>query len=106
MSEPKHTPGPWVALPCKQTPDRGAVFVEGPGGWDRDPVCSTYEHYEREVNEANAHLIAAAPDLLAVCRLMLRDVGDGGPGTHDYVSMYTVERIRAAIAKAEGRPDA
>lgn len=67
----QHTPTPWKAMPCSQTPDRGAVFVEGPQGWDHNPVCSTYENYERETNEANAtylvRCVNAHEELVAEC---------------------------------------
>jgi hypothetical protein len=58
-------------LPCKQQPERGAVYVEGPAGWDVDPICSTYENHSRSLNEANARLIAAAPIGMELARLVL-----------------------------------
>lgn len=54
------------------------------------------------LTEADAHLIAAAPDLLAACKAILavsekrRDVDDA---TWD-----AIQSVRAAIAKAEGGP--
>jgi len=44
---------------------------------------------------ANAHLISAAPDLLAACRMVLDDPG---------LTAIANEVIRSAIAKAEGQP--
>lgn len=49
--------------------------------------------------EANAHLIAAAPDLLAACKRMEQYFAThvAGPETH----YYELTEIRLAIAKAE-----
>jgi hypothetical protein len=95
-----HTPGPWGYVP---SPPFGgfeiapAADIER-GDWSRE-VAATYRG-----NEADARLIAAAPDLLdaleecegyftghaTVCRV--------GP-----VGRAILDRARAAIAKAEGR---
>ncbi len=48
MSAPKHTPGPWSY-------DEEADRIEGPTG-EKWVIC-------RSVNDADARLIAAAPDL-------------------------------------------
>jgi hypothetical protein len=59
--------------------------------------------YPVAVNEANARLLAAAPDLLVALKALLfahdeHAHGRGVPGhTHD------IKRARAAVAKAEGR---
>lgn len=53
--------------------------------------------------EANANLIAAAPDLLEACRSALKVIEENIPVTAK-VSVAGIARIlRAAIAKAEGR---
>lgn len=49
---------------------------------------------------ANARLIAAAPDLLAALRDLLKRVDDGS----DYGPDHAVSIARAAIAKATGEP--
>jgi hypothetical protein len=56
---------------------------------------------------ANAHLVAAAPDLLGACRTILWCLEAGYMSTQDGVvydaqSQLAFEAIRAAIAKAEG----
>lgn len=58
------TPGPW---PWEYTGDGkriviGAGLVEGPGGYEVAEVYS--DDCPREIAEANASLIASAPDLL------------------------------------------
>lgn len=66
MGDTKHTPGPWLVSPFK------AVVITGEFGKDGDflPVAAmlwpTDERSEAETY-ANAHLIAAAPDLYAAC---------------------------------------
>lgn len=97
-----HTPGPWTTkraqLPVDGAFDHaiiasGTVIAEAFG---RSGVTIYHD------SEANARLIAAAPDLLAACRQALASLEWTGIG--DVPSVRTVEReIRAAIAKAEGR---
>lgn len=63
MSEARHTPGPWTLSDDYDTvfggppDDRGSVMVANIAGDADDPE-----------NEANARLIAAAPELLEVAR--------------------------------------
>lgn len=105
MSEAKHTPGPWSLerVPIQSRGGSNTAYKIGPF------TCCLYDDWRpREAgtsegeNAANARLMAAAPDLLAACKMALRDVGDGGPSS-DYASAYTVSQIKAAIARAEGR---
>lgn len=98
----KHTPGDWTAQGC-------AVYVLNAQGYNRfwllvNPgQIGERDEKNREKRtpdcelEADARLIAAAPDLLEACRYMLTlltDMGHGG----------TAGAIlgRAAIARAEG----
>jgi hypothetical protein len=90
MSETTHTPGPWV--------------VEG--DWVTDVatdgnICEvSMPSSEDEAEQAaNAHLIAAAPDLLAALRRFM-DYGDVFQWSGKQ-SPYS--QALAAIAKAEGR---
>ena len=92
MSGAKHTPGPWVIYL-----DAGVAASVMPAGRDGD-VCTMAEEYRTmiEVN-ANAALIAAAPDLLAACEALITYVPEA-PGVD-----HAVRRIAAAaIAKARG----
>ena len=58
--------------------------------------CPEAEDHEAEhtENEANARLIAAAPDLLDACKSILRDYG--------YDSSIRTQ-MKSVIAKAEGK---
>lgn len=79
----KHTPGHW------RIGDAG-LTVFGPPNGNPSP-----EKIARTRNRANARLIAAAPDLLALVQEILSDeLASLAPGT--------IERARAAIAKATG----
>lgn len=83
----KHTPGPW-AINCDlgiyaATGTQWAIASVG-FGWPHQP--------DRREAEANAHLIAAAPELLEALEYL---VGLGGGDCLDMA--------RAAIAKARGQ---
>lgn len=89
----KHTPGPWAVE------DRGCRFIvskEGDGYITRDVCRMDGSTMSAFAQEANAHLIAAAPDLLEALHYAVRQVPE----------LITVPGIRAAIAKAEGEPHA
>ncbi len=47
---------------------------------------------------ANAHLVAAAPDLLEAC-ISAVEFHEGGPS---HMGQYVLDTIKAAIAKAKG----
>lgn len=89
----KHTPGPWfVNDRYKQT-----KYIEARiGGGMLQEVAACGPTEVREQQEANARLIAAAPDLLdaledALCFLAMN-------GGYDYAT----NKARVAIAKATG----
>lgn len=102
MSAAKHAPGPWWVT------DSG---VRNAGGY----ICHTNkaqhyegqdERYESETAEraANAHLIAAAPDLLAVTRDFEEALQELGLFCECGAADCRTTRLRAAIAKAAGEP--
>ena len=97
------TPGPWAVEACQNS---HIVFQKS----SRRVVCDVNRCYatgnkaHQGRQEADAQLIAAAPDLLAACRLFLI--------YHDSVDEYDVammlayaaaeQAIRAAVTKAAG----
>lgn len=101
MGEARHTPGPWVF-------DGICQIVEGERPHMR--ICFLpSDHHEYASSKPNAHLIAAAPELLealkiarecvAYCRRAHKDAQSG--------TGFPVEIILdAAIAKATGGLDA
>lgn len=89
-----HTEGPWIA--CRP----------GESDWSKnyweieDPYGHTATVYGNDGEaEANAHLVAAAPELLAACKYLLENAEAAG------WSDFMLADVRAAIAKAEGRGD-
>lgn len=86
-----HTPGPWKAEGWKETvvnDSRGTTIALHPG--------DSREYGLAEV-QANARLIAAAPDLLAACKLAV--ARNGAPHPNYVLDVY--EALEAAILKAE-----
>lgn len=110
----KHTPGPWrdIGFSMLTGKDRhygwaitdsyGSKFAEVPvqrGSWT----------FDRDTQEANARLIAVAPELLEVLKLVLETRRptltvnhqfDPRPDDHCDCLLCQIERV---IAKAEGR---
>ena len=92
MGETKFTPGPW-------TFEGRTIYALEEAGWRRgEPVmrnrfdCSVQGPFCPDAEkQANAHLIAAAPDLYDALDYLLND------DTHD-----AREQARAALAKARG----
>ena len=84
------TPGPWVV--SRPALRGGAYCVLS----ERDGDAAVALVYGRSQTDANAALIAAAPDLLAACRAALHD-----RMFKDWPEIATL--LRDAIAKAEGR---
>ena len=93
-----HTPGPWVVGPIDDT----VVTHLGKDGI-RYEVAAVDGDYndpdEWPIMEANARLIAAAPDLLAALKEVLFNSRHGN-GLEALYSAH--DRADAAIAKAEG----
>lgn len=104
-----HTPGPW-RVDFARTPDGIVGFrVLAPERWHSVANCNCYEPcnavcFTPEEKYSNAHLIAAAPDLLEALKHLIEDpdyqVAIGG---NPYAVEAMLSRCRAAIAKAEGR---
>jgi len=100
-----HTPGPWEAshrLNAIGQPLKGGRYVILQKGSNKSedffvaemPFAACRGGDQRE-HEANARLIAAAPDMLAALKRVERDLTIG-------VSSDPLQVIRAAIAKAAG----
>jgi hypothetical protein len=98
--ETKHTPGPWTATFGEGDCPRAFVWKSGDErlGSNRLSICQV--HYD---TQDNAHLISAAPDLLAALKSLLAH-----PTTADADSdeaqrcQIARNQARAAIAKAHG----
>lgn len=92
--EVAHTPGPW----------RNAGLV-GSGIWIKasKQIAVVYGPRINASAEANARLIAAAPDLLAACEAILAALNSGDVAIGRLDPIEDEEpRLRAAVAKARG----
>lgn len=92
----KHTPGPWVAKGCAVTTS--------------DPFTTFFTKESRctdGTQRANAHLIAAAPDMLQALGTALETFEwakrEGGDQYRHAVEDLT-HVVKQAIAKAKGEP--
>lgn len=101
----KHTPAPWHV--------DGNGFVHSINGLRiADPYCDDQDDMPDSEIEANARLIAAAPDLRKACEKVLQDKAAQYADTFDSRMDHdeTVIALRAALAKARdeagsmGRP--
>lgn len=97
MNEVNHTPGPWTAKRINNSTGETLyhihMFVE-------PSVCGMWAPPGNIEAKANAHLIAAAPELLAACeaaKLAFRAIGQR---EKDY--SYELRLLNEAIAKAKG----
>lgn len=93
----KHTPGPWRTghtTTAYEVSRRKIVVVES-----GDPICEVYG-VEDEASVANAKLIAAAPEMLGVLRLVELWMLAGQPGPHS--DSEVLKCVRDAIGKATG----
>lgn len=105
MADVKHTPGPWecgeigfdpTLAKRTRTLRAGAVILGELDSW--------LDRYAAE-SEANARLIAAAPEILKALKRVRVWIDTSVPiGTEAATTMLGV--VLAAIAKAEGRTDA
>lgn len=103
MSETsKHTPGPWVLMP-EFHGDHGQYYITDEADGSEIASVTAWIGEHRAEAEANARLIAAAPDLLSAL-VMLRDADDIGVREGYSGGMGPEQRfhVDAAIAKAEG----
>lgn len=98
MSEVKHTPGPWHAGEYEEY-DQAVI---GPAGI-MVADCSIYhETRSIETNQANARLIAAAPEMYAALKALLKECSDNYRSGRAIVPSVMADACDA-ISKAEGR---
>lgn len=88
-----HTPGPW-------TTNRSVRHPGGSIGTTRGAIAVlTEDRYPADEQTANAHVLAAAPEMLAALRAIVQAYDEGRePFAND------VDRAREAIDTAEVRP--
>ena len=100
MSKVKHTPGPWAV-----EKDGSSLWVVAhQPAWRSQPdgVRPIPTDTRIKCGEANAHLIAAAPDLLAALKRCAGVISGSTMTKNELIE--ALEMSRAAIAKAEPTP--
>ena len=95
----KHTPGPW------EKADGTDGITRGIRGWHGPEMVNVinWNGISRATSvtgQANARLIAAAPDLLEALKWMVLRTEEGG-----YPDGKCLEEARAAIARATGESE-
>lgn len=95
MSEAKHTPGPWTAW------NRGIGWEVHHSVDDDGYGISVNDGFRETFSEADARLIAAAPDMLAALERVVEDL-HGWAEYGSSASMHLYEDAKAAITKAKG----
>lgn len=91
----QHTPGPWKVL--NDLASGHLVPIDAENGIH---VALAFTNPPYPQHEANACLIAAAPDLLAACKLALSEFGSR-PADCYPASQNQFDTLTAAIARAE-----
>jgi hypothetical protein len=94
METQRHTPGPWIV---------GESSLGLIVGTDTGAICLLRDNYTHnmESNKANAKLIAAAPDLLKVCRIALvtlETVYENDKS--NYAAKNDIDRLKKVIKEA------
>ena len=98
--KPMHTPGEWIAcngnvmLPTPDEKGEYKLIMQGPRGYNG-------KKFTVPEIDANARLIAAAPNLLAALKSAVF-AWESSALSGDELPPYA-DKVRAAIAKAEGR---
>jgi len=93
-----HTPGPWINDRSHPEWERNVV-------WSGDMVVARVVDDQHANADANARLIAAAPELLEVCRKLLAWQSEDDPYACDDWMEFAADlgaMAGHAIAKAEG----
>lgn len=104
MTQSKHTSGPWIVEQTKQMKKQDEnIVIYGPR---KEVICHLLCPDLRPYNYDNAHLIAAAPDLLKTLKeiLYLDAVKQADPKrlSVDEDLNLAKKKAREAIAKANG----
>lgn len=99
----QHTPGPWKveSVPAVMSTLQKDFLITYTDDGLRSHVARLFDNSlctEHGTTEANARLIAAAPELLAALESMLTHIGMD----EDEWNKPTFDQARAAIAKARG----
>ena len=94
MTHTNHTPGPWIT--------NGGQIETEQGVYNGGIIATVgIVNHQDATDIANARLIAAAPELLKAAKSI---IGWLGPPPDLALKTSACDRLRDAIAKAEGTP--
>lgn len=98
----KHTPGPWHMGAGN---GEGSIFADNgrmrfENGTTLYPIASVNQGWEVDEDEANACLIAAAPELFSALKEIISQIDQGGSSGKVFARDACIAAARAAIAKA------
>lgn len=101
----QHTPGPW-SINTAGSAKRGEefkiteIYVYAPDTQDDTAICAdVIDPVTQKPSEANARLIASAPDLLDVLNLCEGNISSLA-ASHPMIYTHWLNVVRAAISKA------
>jgi hypothetical protein len=97
MTETTYTPGPW-----KIDTRTGLVIWGNPGSVCRIPIGDCRTPAKLREADANAHMIAAAPDMLMALKHAQQALAQSSVEKFEIDGKQAGEVVRAAIAKAMG----
>ena len=108
MSEKQetHTPGPWVISKVIKHGARYYRTIRQEGKFKLAEVFAfnegaTGSEQGRKEDQANARLIASAPDMLEMCKLFEECMANMD-GMDGFDTSYELSKVRAILAKVEG----
>jgi hypothetical protein len=99
------TPGPWEHFDAKNEHGEATISIRGNSEFiaTMDLMATNGGPYLLPPNaEANARLIAAAPDLLEACKAIAAHIPENDVDIPTFAGINLARIVRAAIAKAEG----
>jgi hypothetical protein len=98
----QHTPGPWKILEVMGEKFVAADPYEGHPYFNRTRTIEIMSDEDYPTKDADIYLIAAAPNLLAMCKLIMAEWESDARSTQCFDSRI-ITGTRLAIQKAEGR---
>ena len=105
MSTTQHTPGPWH---IGSGNGEGSIFAENgrmrleTGGTTLYPICHNVSTWNIDEDDANARLIAAAPELLTALETCVSELNQLAFLANDKLANAAIEKGIEAIRKAKG----
>ena len=98
MSEKQtHTPGPWSIEDCTPGESTGLCFAINS---ENNVIARTTDGWKEA--QANARLIASAPELLEMCKLFEECMANLDGASEPFDTSYELSKVRAVLAKVEG----